>query len=361
MKASATANLSVVTPPEQKVLIFTGAGIGVPLGLPTSVDFIDAVMNGAQEITLRAIRYPGGTKDIEWLLSILETFHMEVTFTEYLYPTLVAGSSHARNVKPYIKKNISKFKRQALTEIKRIKKIIFEELDDFDPSNASELYQNLMAEIKSCYVRAPMSVITTNYDLTFETAIEQKSRYFQKLGINHFDFGFSDHIGGGRYDPQNEYNWNRDTLEFLKVHGSVDWHRDKQGNCRRSMSNTIPDNPDKMVMLYPGFKKLPGIEPFVSLHSKLHKRMAEADVIIVIGFAFRDSDINRIFEDVLRLRNNVRIYYFNPQPLDEHPPESIAPQLAKKYPRFLHIKKGIKLSENPLGLQNYLQLFDKKV
>ncbi len=73
------------------------------------------------------------------------------------------------------------------------------------------------------------------------------------------------------------------------------------------MSNTVPDDPDQMAILYPGFKGVPEVEPFVSLHGRLSTRLADADVVIVIGFAFRDAYINSVFENTMRLKPSLRV------------------------------------------------------
>ena len=140
----------------------------------------------------------------------------------------------------------------------------------------------------------------------------------------------------------------------MKVHGSVDWHRDTRGNCSRSMSSTIPDDPDQMAILYPGFKGVPDIEPFTSMHSKLNIRLFEATKIIVIGFAFRDLYINNIFENVMRLRKDSKIFYFNPLKIEEFPDDSQVPYFIKNYASFEHIRMAVEIKEKPLSLASYL-------
>lgn len=62
-------------PTIEKVLVFTGAGASVPLGLPASTGFIDDVKSGMRPITNQVMGYLGKaySDDIEWILSTLET------------------------------------------------------------------------------------------------------------------------------------------------------------------------------------------------------------------------------------------------------------------------------------------------
>lgn len=339
----------------KKILLFLGAGTGVPIGLPTSTGFNDEVRaQPLAAVTQHAIRYLGGTEseDIERILATLESFQTDVSLTEFLLPNLVAGLPQTPpTMQSHLQNQLANFKGQALSEVMRIKKILFQKLNVYDPGKASTLYRGIFSELKDHYKDFALSVITTNYDLTFESVIEDPKSDWKSYGIKDFEFGFSVKYGRPIFDPDRDFSWRADTVEFLKVHGSLDWHRDAQDRCSRSMSKTVPDNPNQMAILYPGFKGVPQTEPFSTLHGRLNQRLAEADIVIVVGFAFRDSYINSIFENVLRLRkDSIQLFYLNPLPLDKHPKESMAPHFASRHSGFVVVKKGIEATATPLGL-----------
>lgn len=315
----------------KKILVFTGAGMSVPLGLPSTTDFIIEVKNKIGQITQYIIEYLGSSgEDIEWLLSTLESFKSETALTEFLLEKIKAthsGNPHVQEASKIFLNQISIFKSQAASEIIRIKKIIFDKLGQYKSEQALALYLNLVKEIKASFGEVSLSFVTTNYDLTFETAMESYPKEWNDIDINDVNFGFSIQFGRPIYDPSQDFNWSSTTIEYLKIHGSVDWHRDARGKCSRSMSNTIPDDPDQMAILYPGFKGVPELEPFTSMHGRLSTRLAEADLIIIIGFAFRDTYINSIFENTLRIRKNLDMLYFNPVKIDKFPKNSIVPYL----------------------------------
>lgn len=343
----------------KKILVFTGAGISVPLGLPGTTDFMDSVRGGIQNITDYIIEYLGSSgEDIEWLLSTLETFKSETAFTEFLLPKISAAYSNnnsiAQQALPLFQSQLAHFKSQATSEITRIKKIIFHKLAQYEPAQARALYLNLVNEVKDTLGDVALSLITTNYDLTFETAIESYPTEWSAIGINDVDFGFSIQFGRPIYNPSQDFGWNSSIIEYLKIHGSVDWHLDARGKCSRSMSSTVPDDPDQMAILYPGFKGVPEVEPFMSMHGRLNKRLAESDLVIVIGFAFRDTYINSIFENILRFRTDIEMLYFNPIKVDKFPKNSLVPHLINNYPNFKHIERGIGVNEKSLRLESLI-------
>lgn len=340
---------------QKKTLIFTGAGMSVPLGLPSTKEFVSAVREKGkmQKVTQLVIEYlnsvGGNGDDVEWVLSTLSSFHKENPLIEYLLPH-IATDPNSKNGLPTLQSQLQGLKNSASSEIIRIKKIVFNKLSNFTSEKSLSLYINLVREIKEAVGETSLSIITTNYDLTFESAIEVAEETWISEGITNVDYGFAPRFSRSIYSPAQDFKWGNNAIEYLKIHGSVDWHRDARGNCSRNMSQTIPENPDDMAILYPGFKGVPDVEPFVSLHNRLVARLNEASSVIVIGFAFRDAYINNIFESFLRMRPDVDVLYFNPIKVAEFTSDSSAPRFIKSYPNFRHFVQGIGLGEKSLGL-----------
>ena len=343
-------------PTKAKVVLFTGAGVGVPLGLPTSTEFVVEMDANARQITKHVRAYLGkDADDIEWVLSGLEEFRTQTDFTEYLLPHLAAGNSHAEHGKAHVQRSLTSFRKEGAQELVRLKKVIFEKLNSYDAAQAVQVHAGLIRSIREAVDGCALSVFTTNYDLTFEAAAENGEAVFGELGIAEIDYGFSMTFGRPIYDPSRDFKWQPTIIEYLKLHGSLDWHRDAQGRCSRSMSSTVPDDPDQMAILYPGFKGVPEAEPFISMHGRLNRRLAEADIVVVVGFAFRDSYINALFENVLRLRRDLKVLYFNPLPLDKHPSGSVAPRLSSAYAAFAHNGTPLSLNGRPLPIGELLR------
>src|SRR5205814_832996 len=100
------------------------------------------------------------------------------------------------------------FKSEAVRENSRIKKTIFTKLARFDLTRASDLYLNLLGEIREAYAGCPISLFTTNDDLTFESTIEARSEALKtNLEISDVEFGFSIRFGHAIYDPARDFGW----------------------------------------------------------------------------------------------------------------------------------------------------------
>src|SRR6266478_6618259 len=159
-------------PTSNRLVLFTGAGMGQPLGLPTTVGFADEVKSAAQPVTKEVIDYLGpGPHDIEQILSSLEGFTKDRAFAEYLLDRTAASNPTAfaavRNV-------ITERRAAATREVRRIKHLIFRKLESYDRPVAADLHFNLIQEVQSRWRDRTPSIFTTNYDLTFEGAVESK-------------------------------------------------------------------------------------------------------------------------------------------------------------------------------------------
>jgi hypothetical protein len=116
----------------KKIILFTGAGIGVPLNLPTTNQFNEDIRNGSQQITQFIAEYLGSAvQDIESILATLESFSKEVPFTEFMIPKVGGGAAVVGNLQTY--------KNQSAREISRIRKIIFTRLRKFKHTDAKDL------------------------------------------------------------------------------------------------------------------------------------------------------------------------------------------------------------------------------
>jgi hypothetical protein len=92
----------------------------------------------------------------------------------------------------------------------------------------------------------------------------------------------------------------------LKLHGSIDWWKRDDGKIVTSGSNEslYGERLIEHLMIYPVYEKYISLEPFYSLYIAFRKILFEEEVIIIIGYSFRDVSINNAFLD--HLRNNLK-------------------------------------------------------
>lgn len=152
-----------------------------------------------------------------------------------------------------------------------------------------------------------MDIVTTNYDLVIEAALDGMSDAPVSMGFRQGLF------------PGIELRAWRDNAQsqrglLTKLHGSVDW---KLGNgstesepvIRRGHPEFDGDH-EKRLILYPGFKGTPSREPFVAFHEYFRQRLQLASHVLFIGFAFRDDFINQLID--MHLPKSAKVAVINP-------------------------------------------------
>lgn len=339
------SNGSISTDPT-KICVFTGAGIGVPLKLPTTDQFVETIDEIQPELLIFINSFLGSKRnDIEKVLYLLEDFIRIDDFNSHIIKVTHDPSF------TLVRQHLNQHKEWARKAVLRIKSNLYDLLEAYDSKEASNLYSALISEIKAAYTNPSISFFTTNYDLTFENGFaEDGGAFLLENGIEDVYYGFTGK-NKATYDPGQRFQWQQNIIEYKKLHGSLDWITGRKQDCIRTGENVKPRNPEDMPMLYPGFKGIPSKQPFIDLHEQFSDRLSEADVLIVIGFAFRDQYLNNVFDAALKRNNKLRVLCYNPAEIKDLPEDSEMGRLATKYPkRFHHIKKFITLEDNPLSL-----------
>jgi hypothetical protein len=141
-------------------------------------------------------------------------------------------------------------------------------------------------------------VAIVNYDLVLEIYSKQT----RVPGVPRFltNRGFIDDNGIQVLDTLGIREGDRQP-NYIKLHGSIDWWlTDRQ----RVMSALVgPENPFEVltdrIIIYPVYEKCITKDPFFTLYGYFRRRIFREDVVIVIGYSFRDITINNTFSDWL--------------------------------------------------------------
>lgn len=136
-----------------------------------------------------------------------------------------------------------------------------------------------------------LHVFTTNYDLVME-------EYAKKAGYEVVNgFKPSGHLNAV-WDDVWMFRTNR-SMSLTKLHGSINWHKDADGNIMET--GGIQDRDiDHDVLIAPteGAKNYDS-EPFLSLISRFEESLKSVDMLVVIGFSYRDAEICKIIKQRL--------------------------------------------------------------
>ena len=186
--------------------------------------------------------------------------------------------------------------------VKKITDYIYETTNEYDFDESCK--HNIL--IKKLSNRLPnnsrLNIVTTNYDRLFEGAASS-------LGFWVFDgFSFSNPpiFDADIFDwklvreipnsKTKELEYRSNTINLLKIHGSVDWKR----NNDKSLTKALSNNKDESVMIYPSSEKYMQSyqEPYFSLMTKFQELLKKPNTLFMTtGFSFAD---NHIFEMIVQ-------------------------------------------------------------
>jgi hypothetical protein len=88
-------------------------------------------------------------------------------------------------------------------------------------------------------------------------------------------------------------------IEYLKLHGSIDWWLGEDNNIYHDFTGQNPlIRLRERMMIYPIYEKYISKEPFFTLYQYFRSLLFE-DIVIIIGYSFADISINNAFIDWL--------------------------------------------------------------
>ena len=147
-----------------------------------------------------------------------------------------------------------------------------------------------------------IQLFTTNYDLLFEKAANQGGFVVidgfsftqpRKFSGRYFDF---DIVNREKTRIKQEESFVSKVFHFYKLHGSLNWFKDKAGNIEQQ------DKPAKPLIIYPASEKYESSyeQPYFEMMSRFQQALRkENTLLIVICFGFQDKHIqNAVIEAV---------------------------------------------------------------
>lgn len=305
-------------------MIFAGAGASKavrPQQYPTTVEFFDLLPVAVTDNKLFkfAVDFVKSTQkaeqslDIEqvlWLIHELREFSQKVHDKRSVVGWFVRGNRLASIADSNEQiSQLANVASGALASIdaltSRINALVYEFYSDVpSEEDLKPNWISLLRKFKQLAV--PIEIVTTNYDIVIEEAI----RLCDVPVLSGRTIGNQPILDSTMWDVKG-----LSTEQFLsfgrltKLHGSVDWVRGKSGRIHVG-TPTFQGMHERHAIIYPGFKGPPLDNLFQSMHRYFQARIADAEVIIFIGYAFRDEYINAILERDLNRES--RIYVLNP-------------------------------------------------
>lgn len=331
-------NQSIVSQP---VVFFLGAGSSVPFGMPTTLSFRQVLLDKSDKSERKLIKDLYECASSRYRLSV-DSINLE-EFLQFLHELrlglwILCHSDLRSSVSAPMAKlgrepfgdadvQVNRARRKALS-------VLHEVCGDCLGDKVNQLWEPLFSGLKEFGNVFP--IFTLNYDWAFEKlAISFPSRY------NLLD-GFSSLMGGHwseKYFDNFQPQQGKTNLCLFKLHGSTcwvggikslgsftDWEKDP------TYAFETEDTPP-FEIVYPGHERevslgdeywsMPGLdtdlqvgwrekEPYSLLHEYFDSCLSRTRILVVIGYAFGDRDINDRLMKALRMNENLHLVTLDP-------------------------------------------------
>lgn len=154
------------------------------------------------------------------------------------------------------------------------------------------------------------NIVTTNYDNVLET-------YCEQAGLDLVN-GFEISRLGDRRTWGDAWEGGKNALYLTKLHGSITWQKDDYDPVLE-IGRPGLRNANRDVMIAPTLgEKDYGDGIFPTLMDRFKTVLAETELLIVVGFSFRDPEINHMILNRLKRSNEnltpMKLLYVDPEP-----------------------------------------------
>lgn len=312
---------------KQRIMLFAGAGASKAVdsvSYPTTIEFFerlpDEIRSDPQFIFVERFLRQGtddkiiDVEEVLWglqtLLDLCRSVQIGKTLVGHaLFSNRLANLADGRWTHGNLGEAADQLSYQFSNIISKINAVVYDLYGE--APNLKDIRDNWIKLLKPLFVdEVQLDIFTTNYDIIIETAVEsiiggQSSSYFG--------------LKGGRHKTLDIEKWSSgsegDSGLLTKLHGSLDW---KVKNDRIYAGDPVfTGDHEKQGIIYPGFKGASNRIFFKPFHDYLGRCLSNADLVVFIGFAFRDEYINE------SIRNNIssdaKVVVLNPDQAAQFP------------------------------------------
>lgn len=295
-----------------EVFVFLGAGASVPAGIP-----------GVEQMVDRLLTYLSDENNFDYLQIIAEIVQLlrhwvktkkedRMVDIELILET-VEKLENRDDVLPLFYENekniIQKIHNVMLNSNKGLLSDIIKQFIKSETGKVNIQVDYLKGLLSLIQYYKPLNIFSTNYDICIERFCSLNNRKY-------FD-GFEEDWNPSRFKSQDK---SKDIMLF-KLHGSVTWSRNEKGKCTRNeiavintedqQINIVTGEREVPLILYPG-KKLEYSEPVFDLFIALKSHINIVRYVIVVGYAFRDDHMRRLFQYAARINPHLTMLLISP-------------------------------------------------
>lgn len=295
---------------ENSLLFLLGAGASVDAGIMHAKDMTNDIEDKVQHCNefkqfkdlynflKSSIIYQRGLEGefndrgatIEDLLNVLSDINLK--HQNKLYPFIGSWNVHLLKVAG------DDFEQVAALD-KTIREQLFDWINIRNYDNA--VYFNGFGALAN-EIGIALRVFTLNYDLCVENAL-LRSGVSMELGFNAEKNWEATQFDSSQTDDSGIY--------LYKLHGSIDWVRDKEEGHLLVKCDSPQKNPE---LIFGTTAKMSSIDPYLFNVHEFRKYSLEEPVrfIVSIGYSFSDDYINKLISQAMRRNNKLNLLTVSP-------------------------------------------------
>jgi hypothetical protein len=177
-------------------------------------------------------------------------------------------------------------------DVKRFRSLIFNRLRDwislqnYSTTRYYEAFYRLREELKFA-----IRIFSLNYDLCLE----------KNAGVRELELGFDSESEAWDFKRFESRDETGPDIYLYKLHGSIDWYRDKDDGNTLKHSAAPHASPD---LIFGTDYKMQYIDPYLFFAYEFRRYSLESRVILAIGYSFRDDHINGIIAQALQKKRD---------------------------------------------------------
>ena len=266
-----------------KISLFLGAGASVMFGKPTTKGFLEVLQTKLDSDKMEFYKFLNANikfNDVEDVLQALKDVRLFAMkeIGKLVFRTLPAP-------KPPNNINFLSLCTELELQIKSSIKSYYMWNHDHD-QKLQDVYDDVFSALSQT---GSITVFTTNYD----TVIETYCRVRNYACVDGFVQSFDHREWTGKFDTKGVDK----SVRLYKLHGSLDWKRHREYGIIQGLElgNTANTEEDIMIMPTHSPKDEENKTPFGDIFDLMKQEFKEQDACIVIGYSFRDENINDVF------------------------------------------------------------------
>jgi len=292
--------------PKSEIIFFLGAGASVEADIPDTKKLI--LGQGKEPQGFLSWLFFSKKKHFAVLSTILRKFDQKIVDVEFILQLLHDLNSRDENfVTHFFDQDSFLFKSEEdIQTLKELEDLLRQFIHEKVMAKKEKIsYLSPLVEFPK-----PITIFSVNYDTCIELlCLQNKLTYTDGFGLN--------------WQPESfEQNFD---IKLFKLHGSIIWYLTNEGNYLKlpilinTKSTTIENTVEliseeiaKPFILYPMGNKSEFAEPLNILITHFQNFLKTAKICIVVGYSFRDKDIRRIFFEIAKQNESLKIILIAP-------------------------------------------------